>query len=187
LGEGVELVAEELVGLLREAGADAAGVDQLLSFVVAEEEGAHATHSGVAGPGEGEAADDEFLLVEALALEPGGGAAGDVFGGGEFGDDAFGAHQAGAVEDRGAVGFEVVTEVERVRVGGGEELSEEGFAVAEGKVAGVVAVEVEEVEREVGEVVARAFLKGGLEVGEAGGAVGGEDHGFSVEGALGCR
>ena len=36
---------------------------------------------------------------------------------------------------------------------------------------------------EVGEGVLGAFLEGGLEVGEAGGAVGGEDDDFAVEGA----
>ena len=45
-----------------------------------------------------------------------------------------------------------------------------------------MAVEVEEVEGEVGEGVLGAFLEGGLQVGEAGGAVGGEDDDFAVEG-----
>ena len=64
--------------------------------VVAEQQRADALHAGVAGAGEGEAADDELLLVEALAFEPVGAAAGVVDGGGALGDDAFGAELAGA-------------------------------------------------------------------------------------------
>ena len=52
---------------------------------------------------------------------------------------------------------------------------------SEGQVAQVVSVEVKEVEGEVGEGMLGAFLKGGLQVGEAGGAVGGEDDDFAVE------
>ena len=53
-------------------------------------------------------------------------------------------------------------------------IGEEGFAgAAGGKVAWVVAFEVEEVEDEVGEGVPGSVLEGGLEVGEVGGAVGG--------------
>ena len=44
-----------------------------------------------------------------------------------------------------------------------------------------MAVEVEEIEDEVGEGLFGAFLKGGLQVGEAGGAVVGEDDDFAVE------
>ena len=65
---------------------------------------------------------------------------------------------------------------------GGEERGEEGFAGEEWEVAGVVAFEVEEVEAEEGERVAGAVLEGGLEEGEVGGAVGGEDDDFAVEG-----
>ena len=71
-----------------------------------------------------------------------------------------------------------------VGVVGGEDGGEEGFAFAEGEVAGIVAVEVEEVEDEVGEGMGFGVLKGGLEVGEAGVAVGGEDDDFAVEGAV---
>jgi hypothetical protein len=71
-----------------------------------------------------------------------------------------------------------------VAAGRGKERGEEVFAFAEGEVAGVVAVEVEEVEDEVGEGMGFSVLKGGLEEGEAGGAVGGEDDDFAVEGAV---
>ena len=54
--------------------------------------------------------------------------------------------------------------------GGGKYLGEELLAFADGEVAGVVAVEVEEVEDEVGEGVALALVEGGLEVGEGGDA-----------------
>ena len=66
----------------------------------------------------------------------------------------------------------------------GEDFGEEGFAVVQREVAGVVAVEMEEVEAEVGEVMPGALLEGGLQVGEAGGAVGGEDDDLAVEGDL---
>ena len=90
---------------------------------------------------------------------------------------------AGLAEDDFAVAFEVFAEAERTRVGVGEEVGEEGLAFEQRKVAEVVAVEVEEVEDEVGEGLLRAVLKGGLEVGEAGGAVVGEDDDFAVEDA----
>ncbi len=154
-----------------------------VALVVAEEERADAAHAGVAGAGQGVAADDEFLLVEAFALDPVGAAAGAVFCGRELGDDALGAHLAGVVEERGAIGFQVLGEAKDVVGDGRDEFGEERFAIAEGKVAGVVAVEVEEVEAEVGEVMFGAFLEGGLQVGEAGGAVGAEDDDFAVEGA----
>ncbi len=56
-----------------------------------------------------------------------------------------------------------------------------GFAFDEGEVAEVVAVEVEEIEDEVGEGLFGSFLKGGLEVGEAGVAFVVEDDDFAVE------
>jgi len=52
------------------------------------------------------------------------------------------------------------------------------------RVAGVVAVDVEEVEDEVGEGVGFGVLKGGLEERETGVAIGGEDDDFAVEGAV---
>ena len=114
--------------------------------VVAEEQRADAVHAGVAGAGKGVAADDEFLLVEALALEPVGAAAGGVFGGGALGDDAFGVQLAGVVEDGGAVGFEVFGEAEDVGVGAERGVRRGVPCAREREVAGVVAVEVEEVE-----------------------------------------
>ena len=90
---GFELGAELLAGgLLGEAGAGASGVDELLACVEAEEKGSDACG---AVRGEGEAADDELLLVEALHLEPGCGASADVLAVGAFGDDAFGVELAG--------------------------------------------------------------------------------------------
>ena len=163
LFQRLELVAEELVRLLREAGADAAGVDELLPFVVAEDERAHSAHACVSGAGQGVAADDEFLLVEALALDPVGAASGAVFGGGELGDDALGVQLACVVKECGAVGLHVLADAECVLVGGRKDFGEESFAVAQGLAASVVAVEVEEVEHEIGEVMFGAFLEGSLQ------------------------
>ena len=72
-----------------------------------------------------------------------------------------------------------------MRVGVGEEIGEECFAVAQREVTGVVAVEVKQVEDEVGERgIPGVVLEGGLEVGEAGSAVGGKHDDFAVEGDL---
>ena len=177
------------MSLLVEAGADAAGVDEFGrfsfaagAFVVAEQECANAAHAGVPGAGQSIAADDEFLLKEALAFDPVGAAAGVVLCRSALGDDALGAELAGIAEDGGAVGFEVLGEAEDVRVGVGEELGEESFALAQRKVAGVVPVEMEEVEAEIGEWMFGVLLKRSLQVGEAGGSVRAENDDFAVEG-----
>ncbi len=128
--ERLEFVVEELVSLLREAGAGAAGVDEPSAIVIAEQQGADALHAGVAGAGEGVSADDEFLFVKALAFDPIGAAPGGVLRGGALGDDALGAQLAGVVEDGGTVGLEVLGEAEDVRVGVGEDFGEQGFAFA---------------------------------------------------------
>ena len=47
-----------------------------------------------------------------------------------------------------------------------------------------MAVEVQEVERVIGEVMPRAFLECGLQIGKTGGAVFAEDDDFAVEGGL---
>ena len=99
MAEFFELGADEVVSFLREAGAGAAGVDEFAVAIVAEEKCADAVDAGVAFGGEGEAADDELLLVNAFDFEPVGGASGDVFGVGAFGDDAFGVEFAGLVKD----------------------------------------------------------------------------------------
>ena len=177
--------------LLGEAGAGAAGVDEVAGLaraafgggVVAEEEGADAVG---AFAGEGEAGDDELLLAEAFGLEPVGGAGAAVGCVGALGDDAFGVE----LRRRGGRRFRRCRGC--LRRGGGvrrlgcgwEEMGEELLAFAEGEVAGVVAVEVEEVEDEVGEGVGVGVLEGGLKEGEAGVAVGGEDDDFAVEGAV---
>ncbi len=127
--EFFELGADDGVSLLGEAGAGASGVDEVAgAVVVAEEERADAVDSGVAFGGEGEAADDELLLVDAFELDPAGGAAGDVTGVGAFGDDAFGVHLAGLAEDDFAVAFEVFAEADVLgRVG--EKVGEDGLCV----------------------------------------------------------
>ena len=71
---------------------------------------------------------------------------------------------AGLGEDGGAAAVDVIAEAEGAVVAVGEDGGEELFALAELEVAGVVAVEVEEVEDEVGERVALAFVEGGLQV-----------------------
>ena len=58
--------------------------------------------------GQGEAADDELLLVDALELAPVGGAAGDVFAVGALGDDALGVQFAGLLEDEIAGRVDVI-------------------------------------------------------------------------------
>ena len=115
LAEFVELCADELVGLLREAGAGAAGVDELAVAVVAEEQRADAVDSGVAFGGEGEAADDELLLADAFELEPVGGAAGDVRCRRRAWRRCLRRRISQALlEDGGAVGFEVLAEADVV-------------------------------------------------------------------------
>ena len=81
---GFEALAQGGGKLLGKAGAGAAGVDQVTAgfgvfVVVAEEEGADAWTAGIAFAGQGVAADDEFLLVEAFGFEPVAVADTDVF------------------------------------------------------------------------------------------------------------
>ena len=101
---------------------------------MAEEECAYSVDAGVAFAGESEAADDELLLVNAFDFEPVAGAAGDVFGIGSFGDDAFGLEFAGFAEDFTAVGVEVLAEAD-VFAGVGEQAGEDGFAFEEWEIA----------------------------------------------------
>ena len=111
--QGFEPGAELPGGLLGEAGAGASGIDELLVLVISEEECSDACR---AVGREGEAADDELLLVEAFHLEPGGGPAAGGLAVGTLGDDAFGVELAGLLEHELAVGFHVLGEAE---VGGG--------------------------------------------------------------------
>ena len=76
----------------------------LPSLVVAEQQRADAVD---VIRGQGEAADDELLLVNALELAPVGAAAGEVFAVGALGDDAFGVQLAGLLEDEVAGRFDV--------------------------------------------------------------------------------
>jgi hypothetical protein len=180
---------------MAEAGAGAAGVDEFSRFVrasfyrrvVAEEKRADAVG---AFAGEGEAGDDELLLVEAFGLEPVAAADAAVGCVGTLGDDAFGVKSASLAEDGFAVAGNVFGEAEgfvgvfficRRRW---KEMREELLALVEGEVARVVAVEMEEVEDEVGEGMGFGVLEGGLEESEAGVAVGREDDDFAVEGAV---
>ena len=75
----------------------------------------------------------------------------------------------------------MVAEAECAVVAVGEDGGEEFFARAELEVAGVVAVVVEEVEDEVGERVALAFVERGLQRGEGGDAAVVEDDDFAIE------
>src|SRR6185312_3886420 len=166
----------ELVGLLVEAGAGTAGIDELCGSaaccgrIVAEQQRADAVHAGVSSGGKRKAADDEFLFVKAFALDPVGGAAGAVGGVGALGDDAFGVHAAGVAQNGRAIAAKVVGEMEGIGVGVSDEIRKESFACRERERARVAAIEVQEIEDEVGEMVLRAFLKAGLQVSEAGGA-----------------
>src|SRR6185437_7043633 len=129
------------------------------------------------------AGDDELLLEAAFGLEPVGAAAGAV-GGVALGDYAFGTELAGLGEDGGAAAVDVLAEAEGAFAGGGKYRGEELLAFADGEVAGVVAVEVEEVEDEVGQGEALALVEGGLEVGEGGDAAIVENHDLAIEGEL---
>ena len=131
--------------------------------------------------GVGVAGDDELLLEAAFGFEPVGAAAGAV-GSVALGDDAFGLELAGLGEDGGAAAVDVIAEAECAVVAVGEDGGEEFFARAELEVAGVVAVVVEEVEDEVGERVALAFVERCLQRGEGGDAAVVEDDDFAVEG-----
>jgi len=121
--------------------------------------------------------------VEAFGLEPVGGAGAAIGSVGALRDDAFGVEGAGFAEDGFAVAGNVFGKADGFVVGR-EQRREEVFAFAEGEVAGIVAVDVEEVEDEVGEGMGFGVLKRSLKQREAGGAVGGEDDDFAVEGAV---
>jgi hypothetical protein len=94
-----------------EAGADLAGVGELVTgVVVAQQQGAEPG----AGPARvGEAADDEFLAVLALELQPVPGPAGAVGRAGALGDDALPAAGARLAEIGLAVGVFVLGEAQR--------------------------------------------------------------------------
>src|SRR5215468_4706789 len=91
-----------------EAGADLAGVGELVTgIVVAEQQGAE---PGAGPPRVGEAADDEFLAGFALELQPVLGPAGAVGRIGALGDDTLPAALARLPEIRLAVGVLVLGE-----------------------------------------------------------------------------
>src|SRR3954447_24556660 len=93
------------MGLLGEPGAGSSCIDEFAVAIIAQDECAHAVNS--IGR-KGKAADDEFLLLVALQLEPVAAAARTVLALAEFGDDAFGAQLAGVREDFAGVAGEVV-------------------------------------------------------------------------------
>ena len=93
-----------------EAGAGASRVDELAVLVIAEEQRADSINII---RGQGEAADDKLLLVNALELAPVAGAAGDVFAVGALGDDALGVQLAGLLEDEVAGRIDVLAVAER--------------------------------------------------------------------------
>src|SRR5262245_14904733 len=111
LFQGGQPGMQAVQGLPVEAGADLAGVDELVAgVVVAEQQGAE--------PGAGpawvsEAADDEFLAALALELQPVPGPAGAVGRIGTLGDDPLPAAGARLAEIRLAVGVLVLGEAQR--------------------------------------------------------------------------
>jgi hypothetical protein len=60
-------------------------------------------------------------------------------------------------------------------------LGKDCLAIEEWKPAQIVAVEMEQIEGEIGERFPGVFLKGGLQVGKAGGTVFGEDNDFAIK------
>ena len=79
--------------------------------------------------GGGEAADDQFLLAQALGLEPVAAACAAVRRVGALGDDALGVQRAGVAEDRDAVAGDVFADSQCL-VAGRQQRGEEFFAFA---------------------------------------------------------
>ena len=101
-------------------------------------------------------------------------------------DDPFQSKIAGLPVEPLAVRLDVVPHADRPRVAG-EQLVQRLLAGEERRLAEVVAVEVEEVEGEVDEVVLPVLGEGVLEGLEAGGAVRLQDHHLAVEDRLDHR
>ena len=91
LHPGVQIAQRRAV----EAGADLAGVDEVGAVVVADQQRAERDAAALR---RGETADDEFLVADALELEPVAGAAAAVRRIGPLGDDTLVAALAGLAE-----------------------------------------------------------------------------------------
>ncbi len=132
--------------------------------------------------GIGEAADHDFLLPHALDLEPvrRSGAAIDRVA--PLGDGAFEAHLAGARDELGTGADDVIAVLERlgIRAGRLQQLREQRLPVLQPGIGEVVAIQVEQVEDDVGEPTADLSSGELLKRLKAGGTVGQEDGHLSV-------
>ena len=174
----VQLGVDVDQGLVVEAGADAAGIDQAALLVVdADQDGAQ----GLTGAfGVCPAADDELLPMAAFELDPIGGAGRGVGAGLAFADDAFEPHLAGGCDHVLRRGVEGVAE-SQCRGGIGEQRAQGGSAIDEGEAGEVDAVVEGQVEEEVDKILLAVEIEGVLQRLEIGRAVGIEDHDFAVE------
>src|SRR5262249_4611213 len=127
------------------------------------------------------ASDDELLLVEALHLDPGGRAGLRVGGAAAFGDDAFEAVLADALEDGGAVAPEGLAQAEPAFLPVADELFEQGEPLFERGLGQVLPVAPGQVEGEEDDRLAAAAVDRVLEGLEVADAAGVENDGLTVE------
>ena len=147
---------------LIEAGADAAGMHEVIAAVDADEQRAQVV--GAAAP----AADHHLLAAAALGLVPALGAPGLVRRAGALGDDAFEIEIAGRLEHRIAGLGEVldILDVAGMRSLAAQQLPEPLLALGQRQLPQILAALEQQVEHEVGQIPRAAFGERRLQRGE---------------------
>ena len=179
-----------LGGLVGEARTDLPGERQRTRGIAhADEQGADPDPRAF---GIGEAADDELLSLDTLDLHPGGSATGHVRQVPAFRDDALEPHAAGPGEDLGTVADDVLGVPDPRFLLRAEQLCETSVAPLQPQAPDVFAVEVQQVEDEVGQIGAIATAEDLLQRLKARAAIGQHDGHLAVEkgaphGQFGCR
>src|SRR6185312_3158818 len=155
----------------REAGTDMPGITQEAALVITEQQRADPALARAFALGE--AANDEFLPLDAFRLEPVADPARAIGRVGAFRHDAFEPLLSRFLEDRVARALDMVGIAQRARLGLFRDQGTEQFlARAEGSAAQILAVEIEQVERDQREPAAMPFAERLLQVAEIGAALG---------------
>ena len=166
--EKCQLAKQLAAGLAVPAGADVAGVDQLVLGVDAEQQTADLGGGAAAID---EAADHELLALAAFQLQPGLGATRHVGCVAALRDHAFELEPADVVEHAGDIAGEVFAEADAVPAFLLDELAQQAAAILQGHLAQVVAFEERHVEQVAQDLLGSRRVEGvlqGVEIGNAG-------------------
>ncbi len=165
-------------GFRVEAGADLAGIDQFFFGIISEQKRAYAASATL---GLGKAANDKLLALVALDLQPVAIAAGAVTGVGAFADNPLIGQAADVFQHIGLVGEMLAVQHPIAGLVLVQKRFEPPFALQQGQVAQIFAIELQEVENVILQVLAATMAQLVLQGLEAGRALVVERHDLAVE------